>query len=169
MLRLLSASTAAAAAVGRRSVARPSHCIVAITGRRSFAAAAAADHAVAAAQAAAAAAAGSPVTPAVAAAAPSSADSAPAVAASSIPARPKVRSAQLRAQRPRASSSKVASSAANPDGALSADKCGPVVAGADEPEMVNVVNPKTGERLGPRGLEPTRYGDWEAKGRCWDF
>ncbi len=22
---------------------------------------------------------------------------------------------------------------------------------------------------GPRGLEPTRYGDWEAKGRCYDF
>ena len=22
---------------------------------------------------------------------------------------------------------------------------------------------------GPRGLEPTRYGDWEGKGRCYDF
>ena len=22
---------------------------------------------------------------------------------------------------------------------------------------------------GPRGLEPTRYGDWESKGRCIDF
>ncbi|MFT5136886.1 MAG: hypothetical protein ACI9XU_000009 [Arenicella sp.] len=22
---------------------------------------------------------------------------------------------------------------------------------------------------GPKGLEPTRYGDWEAKGRCCDF
>jgi hypothetical protein len=22
---------------------------------------------------------------------------------------------------------------------------------------------------GPRGLEPTRYGDWESKGRCSDF
>lgn len=22
---------------------------------------------------------------------------------------------------------------------------------------------------GPRGLEPTRYGDWERKGRCVDF
>ena len=22
---------------------------------------------------------------------------------------------------------------------------------------------------GPKGLEPTRYGDWEAKGRCYDF
>jgi len=22
---------------------------------------------------------------------------------------------------------------------------------------------------GPKGLEPTRYGDWESKGRCYDF
>ena len=22
---------------------------------------------------------------------------------------------------------------------------------------------------GPKGLEPTRYGDWESKGRCVDF
>lgn len=22
---------------------------------------------------------------------------------------------------------------------------------------------------GPKGLEPTRYGDWENKGRCYDF
>ena len=25
------------------------------------------------------------------------------------------------------------------------------------------------ERNGPKGLEPTRYGDWEQKGRCSDF
>jgi hypothetical protein len=25
------------------------------------------------------------------------------------------------------------------------------------------------ERGGPKGLEPTRYGDWEKKGRCSDF
>lgn len=31
------------------------------------------------------------------------------------------------------------------------------------------VNPETGEINGPRGKEPTRYGDWESKGRCWDF
>lgn len=31
------------------------------------------------------------------------------------------------------------------------------------------VNPKTGEKGGPRGPEPTRYGDWERKGRCIDF
>ncbi|XP_007577698.1 PREDICTED: succinate dehydrogenase assembly factor 4, mitochondrial [Poecilia mexicana] len=31
------------------------------------------------------------------------------------------------------------------------------------------VNPKTKEKGGPRGPEPTRYGDWERKGRCVDF
>ena len=25
------------------------------------------------------------------------------------------------------------------------------------------------ERGGPKGLEPTRYGDWERKGICYDF
>lgn len=31
------------------------------------------------------------------------------------------------------------------------------------------VNPRTKEKGGPRGPEPTRYGDWERKGRCVDF
>ena len=31
------------------------------------------------------------------------------------------------------------------------------------------INPLTGERGGPRGPEPTRYGDWERKGRVSDF
>ncbi|XP_076600109.1 succinate dehydrogenase assembly factor 4, mitochondrial [Chaetodon auriga] len=31
------------------------------------------------------------------------------------------------------------------------------------------VNPETKEKGGPRGPEPTRYGDWERKGRCVDF
>jgi hypothetical protein len=30
-------------------------------------------------------------------------------------------------------------------------------------------NPNTGEINGPKGPEPTRYGDWERKGRCIDF
>lgn len=34
-------------------------------------------------------------------------------------------------------------------------------------------NPNTHDKPkevgGPKGLEPTRYGDWEAKGRCVDF
>lgn len=28
---------------------------------------------------------------------------------------------------------------------------------------------KPREYGGPKGLEPTRYGDWEQKGRCTDF
>ncbi|XP_055387138.1 succinate dehydrogenase assembly factor 4, mitochondrial-like [Condylostylus longicornis] len=31
------------------------------------------------------------------------------------------------------------------------------------------LNPYTGECGGPTGPEPTRYGDWERKGRCSDF
>ncbi|KAJ2767962.1 hypothetical protein IWQ57_003737 [Coemansia nantahalensis] len=33
----------------------------------------------------------------------------------------------------------------------------------------NNVNPSTGEVNGPRGPEPTRFGDWERKGRVSDF
>lgn len=39
----------------------------------------------------------------------------------------------------------------------------------DDEDMVEMFNEETGEWNGPRGLEPTRYGDWESKGRCWDF
>ncbi|XP_026521008.1 succinate dehydrogenase assembly factor 4, mitochondrial [Pseudonaja textilis] len=50
----------------------------------------------------------------------------------------------------------------------------------DTPEESNVekeplekfsddINPMTKEKGGPRGPEPTRYGDWERKGRCIDF
>ncbi|KAJ3289976.1 hypothetical protein HDU79_003640 [Rhizoclosmatium sp. JEL0117] len=37
------------------------------------------------------------------------------------------------------------------------------------PEFEGPVNPKTGEVNGPKGPEPTRYGDWESKGRVYDF
>ena len=33
----------------------------------------------------------------------------------------------------------------------------------------NDKNPVTGEIGGPKGPEPTRYGDWNIKGRCIDF
>lgn len=33
----------------------------------------------------------------------------------------------------------------------------------------NNTNPSTGEVGGPRGPEPTRFGDWERKGRVSDF
>ncbi len=37
------------------------------------------------------------------------------------------------------------------------------------PEWPAGVNPHTGEKGGPKGPEPTRYGDWERKGRVTDF
>ncbi|XP_068258247.1 succinate dehydrogenase assembly factor 4, mitochondrial isoform X2 [Nyctibius grandis] len=50
----------------------------------------------------------------------------------------------------------------------------------DEPEESSIereplekfpdgINPVTKERGGPKGPEPTRFGDWERKGRCIDF
>jgi len=36
-------------------------------------------------------------------------------------------------------------------------------------EVGDHINPITGEIGGPKGPEPTRYGDWERKGRCSDF
>eukprot|EP00040_Diaphanoeca_grandis_P021039 m.111993 g.111993 ORF g.111993 m.111993 type:complete len:106 (-) comp28157_c3_seq1:61-378(-) len=50
----------------------------------------------------------------------------------------------------------------------------PTDAGAESlTEFIEVdgqrVNRKTGEIGGPKGPEPTRYGDWEQKGRCSDF
>lgn len=40
---------------------------------------------------------------------------------------------------------------------------------SENSDYVDMINPTTGEWNGPRGLEPTRYGDWERKGRCVDF
>jgi hypothetical protein len=43
------------------------------------------------------------------------------------------------------------------------------------PQTGSVIAPATGsvappvEIGGPQGPEPTRYGDWEKKGRCIDF
>lgn len=37
------------------------------------------------------------------------------------------------------------------------------------PKHPGGVNPITGEIGGPAGPEPTRFGDWERKGRCIDF
>ena len=32
-----------------------------------------------------------------------------------------------------------------------------------------IIEGKVRETGGPKGPEPTRYGDWEKKGRCIDF
>lgn len=39
----------------------------------------------------------------------------------------------------------------------------------EEQEDDGNVHKVTGEIGGPRGPEPTRYGDWERNGRCSDF
>ena len=40
---------------------------------------------------------------------------------------------------------------------------------ADKPETGKSQVTKPKEIGGPKGPEPTRYGDWEKKGRCIDF
>jgi len=44
----------------------------------------------------------------------------------------------------------------------------PPASGNDLPPQPQA-NPATKEINGPKGLEPTRYGDWERNGRCIDF
>lgn len=46
---------------------------------------------------------------------------------------------------------------------------------SDNDTQVSDLEPINGESAiaeemgGPKGLEPTRYGDWEKQGRCIDF
>lgn len=40
------------------------------------------------------------------------------------------------------------------------------VANKAAPSLEAPLKPEHG---GPKGLEPTRYGDWERNGRCFDF
>ncbi len=49
---------------------------------------------------------------------------------------------------------------ANPDSMLSKDT---------SPVKDVIPEPKVPELDGPSGPEPTRYGDWERRGRCIDF
>jgi len=37
------------------------------------------------------------------------------------------------------------------------------------PQRHSQAHPPAKEINGPKGLEPTRYGDWERNGRCSDF
>ena len=43
------------------------------------------------------------------------------------------------------------------------------VAAALGPKYVSNYNELRGELGGPKGAEPTRFGDWEQKGRTTDF
>jgi hypothetical protein len=47
---------------------------------------------------------------------------------------------------------------------------GPAVTAPAQPGAAPAsTTPKPIEIGGPKGLEPTRYGDWERAGRCIDF
>ena len=48
----------------------------------------------------------------------------------------------------------------------SADRPAPVEADEEQP---GEREPPAQEYGGPKGKEPTRYGDWEKNGRCIDF
>ncbi len=41
--------------------------------------------------------------------------------------------------------------------------------GSAETEAAPKKKAQSDEFGGPRGEEPTRYGDWERNGRCYDF
>lgn len=48
----------------------------------------------------------------------------------------------------------------------------PSITEENKPQGIQVnseASAKVKEVGGPKGLEPTRYGDWESKGRCYDF
>lgn len=49
-----------------------------------------------------------------------------------------------------------------------ADKAESPAASPASGSAKGAVQPK-GEQGGPKGPEPTRYGDWEKGGRCFDF
>lgn len=48
-------------------------------------------------------------------------------------------------------------------------KTAPAVAAETPPAEKPADAPAVPEAGGPKGLEPTRFGDWERKGRCIDF
>ncbi len=45
----------------------------------------------------------------------------------------------------------------------------PKVADADAPPAADAKTAKVEEIGGPKGPDPTRFGDWSVNGRCYDF
>ena len=45
----------------------------------------------------------------------------------------------------------------------------PTKTGVFRPDLLDKQDNENLEHGGPKGPEPTRYGDWERKGRCIDF
>ena len=52
---------------------------------------------------------------------------------------------------------------------MTESKPAPAAAPAEPPKPEAPAVKKPAEIGGPPGLEPTRFGDWERKGRCIDF
>jgi hypothetical protein len=50
-----------------------------------------------------------------------------------------------------------------------ADGVGPGASGTPAAGANEAPRQPPGEKGGPKGPEPTRYGDWEKGGRCFDF
>ncbi|KAH7299169.1 hypothetical protein KP509_25G075800 [Ceratopteris richardii] len=69
----------------------------------------------------------------------------------------------------RVSQSKDPSSEENNESSIERAPNGPKSDSPEEEEGQAYKNPTTGEIGGPKGPEPTRYGDWEKGGRCYDF
>ncbi|MBL6781874.1 MAG: DUF1674 domain-containing protein [Alphaproteobacteria bacterium] len=69
--------------------------------------------------------------------------------------------------------------ALNPNSEHDADYDDAAVATSEQPEQAELsepelaepelIEPEVTEHGGPKGLEPTRFGDWEKNGRCSDF
>jgi hypothetical protein len=57
--------------------------------------------------------------------------------------------------------------AAPPSGPVAGGQASPVEESAPAPRQKTKAAPA--ESGGPKGPEPTRYGDWERNGRCCDF
>ncbi len=56
--------------------------------------------------------------------------------------------------------------ALSPEAAALKPKSAPV---PGEPAKIETADRPVDETGGPKGAEPTRFGDWERKGRCSDF
>lgn len=56
-----------------------------------------------------------------------------------------------------------------PEGAMSEERPKEEEASPPEPDEAAKQKARPPEFGGPPGPEPTRYGDWESKGRCIDF
>lgn len=52
---------------------------------------------------------------------------------------------------------------------IPAERDAAIASGHKQPQQQPRVPAAPKEIGGPGGLEPTRYGDWERNGRCFDF